>query len=276
MWLGMLSCRFLVSWRIYGDVAVLVQGFFVWDFGAWCKLSPSRLLAFGCCRFLALFPTQTGALVGPGDVGPIRDLDPAWKGAHSWRQGPMLGRVPPWAPASGTPWSSAARHTVPGLLRGGSEQRTPDPKGGSCCRKTWPPWHPQVHIPKRMEICLQDWIINKWRNGELLGPFGLWLFGKQGKFRVRWERRALRVLRAPLLQGWNLVKKTPDSFNTNCWVMWIQGATWPNPSLYGYKGIREQTATIKASGENVTWIKYLLTALNYRIIISKHIHKTKE
>ena len=73
----------------------------LWNLGQ--ALSLSGLLALGSSGPLALLPAYTGVLVGPGDAGPTRGLELAWMEAHSWRQGPTLGHVPPWASASGTP-----------------------------------------------------------------------------------------------------------------------------------------------------------------------------
>ena len=67
---------------------------------------------FGHSRPLALLLAQMDALVGPEHVGPTNDLYPAWMGAYSWREGPIQGCRPPWAPAFESPRSSVAWHMV--------------------------------------------------------------------------------------------------------------------------------------------------------------------
>ena len=47
-------------------------------------------------------PRRQKCLWNQADAGPTKGLDPMWMGAFSWRQGPTLGHVPPWAPASKT------------------------------------------------------------------------------------------------------------------------------------------------------------------------------
>ena len=78
---------------MYGEGILLVCGLLVWDFRAWCKLSPPGVLAFGHSGLLALLPTQTGALVGLGDAGPTRGLDPAEDGSPLLEAGPHAGTV---------------------------------------------------------------------------------------------------------------------------------------------------------------------------------------
>lgn len=65
----------------------------VWDFTAWCNLSPYGFLAYGCSGFLVLLLVWIGMLVGPGDVGPTRGLDPTEDGSSLLETGSQAGTV---------------------------------------------------------------------------------------------------------------------------------------------------------------------------------------
>lgn len=98
------------------EVAVLAQSLEL-DAG-----SLSGLLVFGPSRPLALPPGEEHSR-DQADAGPTRYFAPAWMEARSGRQGPALGRGPPWVSAPGTLWSRAAQRMGPGQRRGDWEQR---------------------------------------------------------------------------------------------------------------------------------------------------------
>lgn len=61
------------------DITSLVQGFLVWDFGAWCQHFHSGCWIFRSSGPLALLPTWIGMLRGPEDTGlrPSKGWEPS-------------------------------------------------------------------------------------------------------------------------------------------------------------------------------------------------------
>ena len=145
-------------------------------------LHPLTLGGSGLC-----FPHSQECLWDQENDRATRGLGPAWLEAHFWKQRATLRCVPPWAPAPGTLWPSAAWRMGPELLHGGWEQCTPDPAGESCCEKRVTLKSMSAHsredgdlfvwlaeAPKRTDkgtanFWVWFWLVIFWRAREVLG-----------------------------------------------------------------------------------------------------------